>query len=47
MLNALNEDQLEIISLSYLLICVTDITLRDSLLFTALNFHLHRTITVA
>ena len=44
--NGLNADVLEIISIVSF-ICVTDISLRASLIFTALNFRLHRTITIA
>ena len=46
MLNGLNADLLEVISIVSL-ICVTDISLRVSLILAALNFRLHRTITVA
>ena len=47
MLNGLNADQLEIISIISFDLCNRHFSCRDSLLFRALNFRFHRTITIA
>ena len=48
MLNGLNADQLEIISIVSFDLCIRHyFCLRDSLLFTVLTFGFHRTITIA
>jgi len=46
MLNGLNADQLEIISIVSFDLCIIHFS-RDSWLFTVLNFGFHRMITIA